>query len=98
MKTYLSALIVVAGFFVTTTSSAQMGMGQSGYGRSRTGMDRGIGVTQYGNGKKKTSTDKVDPLEQSLNILEKELTLDTFQKAVVKDLMEKNQTEETKVL
>src|SRR5436190_20721925 len=99
MKTYLSALVIAAGFFVTTESSAQMGMmGQRGYGSSQTGMDRGIGVNQYGNGKKKPTNEKVDLLEQSLTHLEKQLTLDTFQLAVIKDLMVKNQTEETLVL
>jgi len=100
MKRYLSALIVSAGFFITSTGSAQIG--QMGYGNSgnRAGMDRGIGVNQYGNGgkKKPTTGEKVDLLEQALNNLEKALTLDTFQKAVVKDFMEKNQTEETKVM
>src|SRR5436190_1568133 len=95
---YLSALIIAAGFFVTTTSSAQMpGMG---YGRGRTntmGMDRGIGVNQYGNGKKK-SAGKVDLLEESLNHLETELSLDTFQKAVIKEMLESNKAEETKVI
>ena len=102
MKTYLSSLIIALGFFVTTTASAQMPMGQMGRPgmNSRNGMDRGVGIGQYSNGKKKGSgtDDKVNPLEQSLNLLEKELALDTFQKAVIKDLMVKNQSEETLVL
>jgi len=111
MKTYLSTLIIAAGLFVTTEGSAQnggmnsMGMGQMGMmgnqmGRStnRNGMDRGIGVNQYGNGKRKTTAaDKVDPIDQSMDHLEKELTLDTFQKTVIKDLLVSNQTEENKV-
>src|SRR5688572_17032055 len=100
MKSYLSALIVLAGFFITSTGFAQIR--QRGYGNStnRNGMDRGIGVNQYGNGAKKkpTTDEKINPIEQALNNLEKELTLDTFQKAVVKDFMEKNLAEETKVL
>ena len=108
MKTYLSALIIAAAFFSANESNAQSPMSQmmggGAYGRPGMGMnqgrmDRSIGVNQYGNGKKKgSSTEKIDPLEQSLNLLEKELTLDTFQKAVIKDLMDKNQAEETKVL
>lgn len=105
MKAYLSGLIIAAAFFSVNETHAQMPMSQmmgGPYGRSGMnpmGMDRSIGANQYSNGKRKGATaEKVDPLEQALNNLEKELTLDSFQVAVVKDLMEKNQTEENKVL
>ena len=55
MKLYLSTLIIAAGFFISTTSSAQMGYARP---RNTAGMDRGIGVSQYSNGKKQKDKSK----------------------------------------
>lgn len=108
MKFYLSAIIAAVAFFTTNEIYAQMPMssmmgypyGRPGYSNSMSGrMDRSIGMSQYSNGKKKPDPNaKTDLLSQSVDHLETKLTLDSFQKAVIKDLMEKNQKEEDLVL
>ncbi|MGG7034543.1 MAG: hypothetical protein ACI7YS_05015 [Flavobacterium sp.] len=94
MKTILSYLIF--GFSLLSFSD---GLAQyNNYYRPSGMMDRSIGTNQYKRDKKKPINQSTNLLDESLNYLEKELTLDTFQKTIVKDLLEKNQIEETKVL
>lgn len=49
-------------------------------------MHRGVGRQQYKNNKKKA--EKVDYIQQTVDYLEKELSLDTFQTAAVKEIIE----------
>lgn len=94
MKTIFPYLIF--GIFLLSFSD---GLAQyNSYYRSPTMMDRSIGTNQYKKDKKKPIDQSTNLIDQSASYLEKELILDTFQKTVVKDLLEKNQIEETKVI
>lgn len=95
MKTIFPYLIF--GFFLLSFSDG-LAQYNSRYRTSSSVMDRSIGTNQYKRDKKKPIDNSTNLLDESLNYLEKELTLDTFQKTVVKDLLEKNQIEETKTL
>ncbi|PZR22255.1 MAG: hypothetical protein DI539_06035 [Flavobacterium psychrophilum] len=72
MKLKASFILIVFTFLFSTELSAQV--------------DRRIAPSQYKRDRKKT--EKVDFVQQSTDYLAKELTLDDFQKAAVKEIIE----------
>ncbi|MNK17058.1 hypothetical protein D3C87_352410 [compost metagenome] len=72
MKLRASIIILFIAFFMSSEASAQV--------------DRRIGREQYKRDRKKT--DNVDFVDQSTNFLAKELSLDDFQKAAVRSIIE----------
>lgn len=72
MKLKLTYILLFFTFFLTATTYAQM--------------NRGIAREQYKRPKKERKA--YDFVEQSANYLAKELKLDDFQKAAVKDILE----------
>jgi hypothetical protein len=58
-------------------------------------VDRRIGNSQYKNNSKNKQH---DPIQTSIDFLKKELKLDAFQEAAVKNLLTDNQAERTKIL
>jgi hypothetical protein len=72
MKLKASFILIVFAFLFTTELSAQM--------------DRTIAPSQYKRDRKKG--EKVDFVQQSADYLAKQLTLDDFQKAAVKNILE----------
>jgi hypothetical protein len=58
-------------------------------------VDRRIGNSQYKNDSKNKQH---DPIQTSIDFLKKELKLDAFQEAAVKNLLTDNQAERTKIL
>ena len=58
-------------------------------------VDRRIGAGQYQNGKQNK---KVDLIETSVETLKKELTLDGFQEAIVRNLVKENQEKSKEVI
>lgn len=72
MKLKASFILIIFAFLFSTELSAQV--------------DRRIGSSQYKRDSKKG--EKVDFVEQSTNYLTKELSLDDFQKAVIKNIIE----------
>jgi len=72
MKLKASFILIIFAFLFTTELSAQV--------------DRRIAPSQYKRDRKKGG--KVDFVEQSTDYLAKELTLDDFQKAAIKDIIE----------
>ncbi len=94
-KTIFSFFYCVLILFFSSTLFAQMGYNNGmGGGMNRGmggGMNRGMGASQYNDTPEKQK--KIDYLQASLDNLEKELSLDTFQKAVIKDILVENQTE-----
>lgn len=73
MKRKASFILIVFAFLFTTQLSAQV--------------DRRIGTSQYKRDVKKGG-EKIDFVQQSTDYLAKELTLDDFQKAAVKNIIE----------
>lgn len=61
-------------------------------------VDRRIGNSQYKNSLPDRKEKKDDPIEKSLNYLDKELKLDVFQKAAIKTLLEDNQDVNSKIM
>jgi hypothetical protein len=91
MKNSLKILqIILFLFYYTSISAQQYG---SPYGRSA-GMDRSIG-RDANNAKK---TEKVDYIALTVDKLEKDLILDTFQKAIVKEALIKSNNEEMNIM
>lgn len=72
MKFKTSLLLIVFAFLFTTELSAQV--------------DRRIAPSQYKRDRKKG--EKVDFVQQSTDYLAKELTLDDFQKAAIREIIE----------
>lgn len=72
MKLKASFILIIFAFLFSTALSAQV--------------DRRIGSSQYKRDSKKG--EKVDFVEQSTNYLTKELSLDDFQRAVIKNIIE----------
>lgn len=89
MKLNLFYLSIVVFLFNANFANAQMGM-------MNNGMDRSIGSGQYRNDQKKP--EKVDYIAASIKTLDKELTLDDFQKAVIKKMLEENQNKVEQVI
>lgn len=61
-------------------------------------VNRGIGTSQYRNSLPDRKEKKEDPIEKSMNYLDKELNLDTFQKAAIRTLLEENKDENSKTM
>lgn len=61
-------------------------------------VNRSIGASQYRNSLPDKKEKKEDPIEKSLVYLEKELSLDTFQKAAIKTMLEDNKDENAKTM
>lgn len=94
MKISITSLFAIIALFVSSNIMAQMGgMGTRG---NINGVDRSIARSQYGDGPKKH--EKVDYVQTALDNLKKELNLDGFQEAVIKDLMTENQAEAERIL
>lgn len=72
MKLKASFILIVFAFLFSTEVSAQV--------------DRSVGQSQYKRDRKKN--EKVDFVQQSTDYLTKTLTLDDFQKAAVKNIIE----------
>lgn len=72
MKLRASIIILFIAFFMSAEASAQV--------------DRRVGREQYKRSKNKN--EKRDMVEESVNYLVKELTLDDFQKAAVNNILE----------
>ncbi|HEX8574934.1 MAG TPA: hypothetical protein VF677_01435 [Flavobacterium sp.] len=89
MTTSLRILLFVLGLFTFSNATAQFGSPYSG-------VDRSVGRGQYANGAKKT--EKVDYIALTVDKLEKDLTLDAFQKAIVKEALVKSTNEETNIM
>lgn len=85
MKNPFLPLISLLALLITCTASAQMG-NRGG------GMDRNNNRNSFNESPPKKQ-DKIDYLQVMIDKLEKELTLDSFQKAVIKELVETNQSE-----
>lgn len=58
-------------------------------------VDRRIGPSQYNNG---GQNKKIDVVETTLETLKKELTLDGFQEAIVKNLLKYNQSKSKEII
>lgn len=94
MKISITSLFAIIALFVSSDIMAQMGgMGTRG---NINGVDRNIARSQYGDGPKKH--EKVDYAQVAVENLKKELNLDGFQEAVIKDLMTENQAEAQRIL
>lgn len=85
MKNPFLPFISVLVLLITCTASAQMG-NRGG------GMDRNNGRNSFNESPPKKQ-EKIDYLQVMIDKLEKELTLDSFQKAVIKELVETNHLE-----
>jgi len=96
-KTKFSFFYCALMLCISSSIFAQMGYnnGMGGMGGMNRGMgggmNRGMGASQYNDTPQKEK--KIDYLQASLDNLEKELSLDTFQKAVIKDILVQNQAE-----
>lgn len=90
MKKYL--LLIV--FCISTAASAQYNR----YGNGRIGgVDRTLNGQAYERSKKKKE-EKIDYVELSMKKLEEDLKLDSFQSAVIKQLLEANQADQNKII
>jgi hypothetical protein len=94
-KTKFSIYYCALFVFISSSVFAQMGYNNGmGGGMNRGmggGMNRGMGASQYNDTPQKEK--KIDYLQASLDNLEKELSLDTFQKTVIKEILVENQSE-----
>lgn len=93
MKNNLKILHIILLLFCYTSINAQQY--GSPYGRTA-GVDRSIGRQQYTNNPKKT--ERVDYIALTVDKLEKDLTLDTFQKAIIKEALVKSTNEEMSIM
>jgi len=84
-----TGLAILIGFLLISSSSFSQG-GRMNGGRN-SGMGMGMGNPAQAGGSGKSSRDKVDPIQASINNLDKELKLDDFQKAAISVTMKDNQ-------
>ncbi|RZJ31167.1 MAG: hypothetical protein EOO48_02940 [Flavobacterium sp.] len=89
----MKKIIVLFIFLLSAAASAQYDM----YGTQYNGVDRSLTGQQYGNKKKKTA-EKVDMVELSMKKLNEQLTLDSFQSAVIEQLLKENQEKEKQIV
>jgi len=91
MKNYLLILILL----FCASASAQYNYGNT---RRYGGVDRSInGQMQQAKAQKKDN-EKFDVVEESMKKLNEELTLDSFQSAVIRQLVEENQKKEDQII
>ena len=89
MTTSLKISLTVFLLFTFLNVTAQ-------FGSTSSGTDRNTGRGQYANGTKKT--EKVDYVTIAIDKLEKDLILDAFQKAIVKEALVKSTNEQTNIM
>ena len=87
MKNTKNIIFLFLLVFAINNISAQMGMGggmQGGGMMGGGGMGRGMGNSSMGIPQSENKPEKIDVVQATVDKLEKDLTLDTFQKAVIK--------------
>jgi Spy/CpxP family protein refolding chaperone len=94
MKNLIKIGFIVIFLFSVKMSAQYDDPGYRRYG----GVDRSLTGQQRGNQKKQKSTEKIDMVEISMNKLNAELSLDNFQSAVIKKLLEDNQVVELRIV
>ena len=82
-----TGLAILIGFLLISSSS----FGQAGRMNGGRNSGMGMGNPAQAGGSGKSSRDKVDPIQASINNLDKELKLDDFQKAAISVTMKDNQ-------
>lgn len=88
MKTYTSLAILIGFLMISTNSFCQMGRMNGG---RNGGMNNGMNMGGPSGATSAPSKKKIDPIEASINNLDKELKLDDFQKAAINVTMKDNQ-------
>ena len=96
MKNIFLTFLLVFCLLPLADACAQMGMGgmgggMMGGGMNRNGMNRGMGNQSMNIPQNEQKIEKVDVLQATLDRLEKDLTLDTFQKAVIKQAFQEGE-------
>lgn len=97
MKNILKNLLTVLSLATVTFCNAQMGMGgggmqgQGGGMMGGGGMGRGMGNSSMSIPQGETKIEKIDVVQATVDRLEKDLTLDAFQKAVIKQAFQQGE-------
>jgi hypothetical protein len=87
------------GFIIIFIFSAKMSAQYDDSGNRRYGgVDRSLTGQQYESPKKKKNNEKVDMVEASMTKLDADLSLDSFQSAVIRKLLEDNQVLELRIV
>ena len=99
MKNTKNIIFLFLLVFAINNISAQMGMGggmqgggmQGGGMMGSGGMGRGMGNSSMGIPQSENKPEKIDVVQATVDKLEKDLTLDTFQKAVIKQAFQEGE-------
>lgn len=94
MKNLKNITVVFLFVFAVNNISAQMGMGggmQGGGMMGGAGMGRGMGNSSMSIPQSENKPEKIDVVQATVDRLEKDLTLDTFQKAVIKQAFQEGE-------